>query len=137
MALETKTVKAAKVKVVRKETVELSEHEQFIVAGLAASKQVAMQQLELAQRAIEEANSRITEYMGIVAIERFEFTEGADIGFESFSLEEGKVTIIEYEAKDVPKDAAGKNGANAKPNAKARPETGPESGSKTEETPAG
>jgi len=101
-------------KVVRTETFSLTDNDKFLLLQLSAA-------VSLAQQQFEQAQSNITNLLGIYSIERWGFPQDSDVRFSGFDLENGKVTVEELEKANDPKD----NGAEA--NSSANTETTNES----------
>lgn len=115
----TRQVKKPALKVTRRDTFDLNDWDKYIISGLAGV-------IKMLQQALEEANRSITDYLAAQAVQRWDFEEGPEIAFEDFNLELGKVTVVQYEAKNVPKAGAETNDASAGPAGPVAPATGSE-----------
>lgn len=115
-------------KIIREDVFDLNDWDKYVISGLAELMKSLSDARDKAQRSV-------TDYLASVAVQRWDFEQGPEISFEDFSLEDGKVKVVQYEAtNNVPKDGAETNESADGSAEQAGPEAGTESASETEET---
>lgn len=92
---EAKEINGRKIKSTK--TFKLKEVDQHILTNLGTA-------VEMAQDALRLAKFNVTNYMGMLTIERWDYPEGIDISFSDVSVTDGDVTVNELEPADDPKD---------------------------------